>query len=258
MPQLILRGRIIGTVNGILFDKDGTLINSENRLLQLAQFRIKEAIRIYKEKSGKEIDLKRLDRLLRLSYGLKNDQIDPNGSIAIASRKDNLISTATIFSILGEAWPESIKLSNKVFISADYLLRNQTPRKEKDELLPGVERLLEYLRKSKLKAGIISNDSNKGIKSFIQKYSLEKYFHSFWSSDDFPSKPDPNAVRELCNQMKVKTSECALVGDAETDLLMARESNIKIVFGYTSGWSIKPALYEYDHLIHDWDDLSIQ
>ncbi len=258
MPQLILRGKSVGMVEGILFDKDGTLIKSESRLLQLAKFRLKESARIYKEKQVSSSTLKELNSMLSLNYGIHKNKINPNSSLAIASRKDNLISTATVFSILGETWPDSLKLSHEIFKSVDQLLKNQTTVPGKDELLPGVKSLLQDLSKTNLKVGIISNDSNIGIKNFLEKYQFEKYFQDIWSSEDFPAKPDPNAVRKLCAQMKVKTSACAFIGDSETDLLMARKSNIKIVCGYLSGWSIKPSLYEYDHLIQDWNELSIQ
>ncbi len=258
MPQLILRGKRVGIVDGVLFDKDGTLIRSENRLLELAKLRVTEAFRIYKERRIRTINLKELNRLLMLTYGIHNNQVNPNSSLAIASKKDNIISTATVLAILGESWPEAIQLSYEIFKSADSLLKNKTNFSNKDELLPGVEQLLNSLRKAKIKVGIISNDSEIGIKKFVKEFQLEKYFQYFWSSEDFPPKPDPNAVIKLCDQMKTQPSSCALVGDSETDLLMARKSNIKVVCGYVSGWSIKPSLYEYDHLIQDWDELSIQ
>ena len=43
MQEILLQGNPIGSVNGILFDKDGTLVNSEKRLLMLAKLRISEA-----------------------------------------------------------------------------------------------------------------------------------------------------------------------------------------------------------------------
>ncbi len=133
MPQLILRGKRIGIVDAILFDKDGTLTRSENRLLELAKLRVTLALRIYKERRIKQINLKELHQLLMLTYGIHNNQVNPNSSLAIASRKDNIISTATVLSILGETWPESIKLSYEIFESADSLLKNKTNFSKKDE-----------------------------------------------------------------------------------------------------------------------------
>ena len=74
----------------------------------------------------------------------------------------------------------------------------------------------------------------------------------------YPSKPNPNAIIGLCKILKVKSSQCAIISDSDTDLLMAKKSNVKILLGYTGGWSVAPKLYEHDHLIHDWDEISYQ
>ena len=46
MPTLFLRGDPIGIIKGVLFDKDGTLSNSEEHLLHLAKLRVQEASRL--------------------------------------------------------------------------------------------------------------------------------------------------------------------------------------------------------------------
>ena len=61
MEDLLLKGQAIGKVNGILFDKDGTLINSEERLLELSRSRVSESINLFKNQaawSGKDIKIK--------------------------------------------------------------------------------------------------------------------------------------------------------------------------------------------------------
>ena len=39
-------------------------------------------------------------------------------------------------------------------------------------------------------------------------------------------KPDPGDVRGLCKQLNLDPSQCALSGDADSDLLMARRAGI--------------------------------
>ena len=58
--------------------------------------------------------------------------------------------------------------------------------------------------------------------------------------------------------MDLDVSECALIGDSNTDMQMARNSGVKIALGYTGGWNQLPSLYEHHHLIHDWEDLNFQ
>ena len=108
MPTLLLRGKPIGTVQGVLFDKDGTLSNSESHLESLAELRIQQASELLKKQGANSNVLERLEELLSSAYGLTNDGISPNGTIAIASRDNNIISTATVLCLLGETWPKAL------------------------------------------------------------------------------------------------------------------------------------------------------
>ena len=40
MPELLIRNSSVGIIKGIIFDKDGTLSNSEECLLELAIYRL--------------------------------------------------------------------------------------------------------------------------------------------------------------------------------------------------------------------------
>ncbi|AAP99396.1 MULTISPECIES: HAD family hydrolase [Prochlorococcus] len=255
MHQLLLRGEPISRVNGILFDKDGTLISSEERLLKLAKSRIKEAIKAYAKYTKSKNDI---EYLLSKAYGITANGINPNGSMAIASKKDNLISTATIFSILGMSWSNSLQISHDIFQKATVKDTESNNNESKDNLLPGVQNLLKECNKKGIKLGVISNDTKDGIKQFLRNNNLEKKIPYFWSSEDYPPKPNPTSVKNLCKLMNLKVSECILIGDADTDLKMARSSGTSLALGYTAGWKNPPLLYEHHHLLNHWDELSFQ
>ncbi len=253
----MLRGEPIGTVQGILFDKDGTLSNSESHLFNLAQLRVREASRILKSQGATSKSIKKLEKFLSIAYGMTNDGIDPHGTIAIGSRENNKISTATIFCLLGEKWPKALELSNIVFEIVDNLDNSFNKQSEQRKLLPGVRQTLENLQSANITCALISNDSRAGIQSFLSKNNLRGFLSHYWSADDYPCKPDPAAVSELCKNLGLEPAECALIGDADSDLSMARESGIGITLGYTGGWSQKPDLTEHQHLIHNWNELTI-
>ena len=68
----------------MLFDKDGTLCRSDGFLSALAQARALCCAELSGEPS--------ITEPLLMAYGLRNGQLDPSGSTAVASRHDNLIS----------------------------------------------------------------------------------------------------------------------------------------------------------------------
>ena len=52
MAHLKLKDRNLGSFQGVLFDKDGTLSHSEPRLIELADARINEALRRFRLRSA--------------------------------------------------------------------------------------------------------------------------------------------------------------------------------------------------------------
>ncbi len=255
MNEIILRGKPIGRISGILFDKDGTLVNSEEYLLRVSRFRIFKAKEQVKKEGYSNSNIDNLEKLLTKAYGLENGTINPNSLTAIASKRDNMISTATIISLITEDWSKSIKIAYDIFSMESRNTLGLEKSKEDTQLLPGLKKLLEESHKRNIKTSIISNDTKAGIKNFINDNHLEKQFISFWSAEDFPAKPNPNSVKNLCKLMELDVSNCALIGDSNSDMQMARNSGIKIALGYTGGWRRSPVLYEHHHLIHQWEDL---
>ncbi|WP_320677405.1 HAD-IA family hydrolase [Prochlorococcus sp. MIT 1300] len=256
MPHLFLKGIPLGSFKGILFDKDGTLSNSEADLLITAKTRIDQATLLLSSEGEKPETIEKIKHYLENAYGLNNDHLNPGGIIAVASREQNLISTATVFCLLGKTWPESQLMANKVFSLTDKLKGESTPQIIQRKLLPGVLKLLNNLRNAGCICAIISNDSSSGIRDFIDSNKLK--IDHYWSAEHVPPKPDPGAVKGLCNLIGLKPSECVLVGDADSDLTMSRQAGIGLTMGYVAGWNEPPFLSSHQKLIHHWDELTVK
>ena len=257
MPTLLLRGKPIGSIKGVLFDKDGTLSNSEDHLLNLAKLRILEISKLLKSQNSSFKKEKEAKELLCKAYGLTNEELSPNGALAIGSRETNLISTATVLCLLGETWPKALEMSNQAFHLVDGIDKKTGKKDEKRSLLPGVNEILKSLCKANVICAVISNDSIAGIQEFLIRNNIKEFLKHFWSAEHHPTKPSPAAVIELCKEINLQPYECALVGDADSDLLMARKSGIGITLGYRGGWSKQPNLTKHQYLINSWDELSI-
>ena len=125
MAELLIKNSSVGFIKAIIFDKDGTLSNSEECLLELAKYRIDLSEKKFKKLKIKKIKIWFLKKLLISVYGLKKNSLSANASLAIASREQNIISTATIFTLFGFDWFQALSIGRKIFDEVDILLSNQ-------------------------------------------------------------------------------------------------------------------------------------
>ena len=79
MPRLLLRTSCIGTIDAVLFDKDGTLSHSEPHLLSLARRRIDTAARLWRERCPEQSMEAQLRDGLRHAFGIIPEGLRPDG-----------------------------------------------------------------------------------------------------------------------------------------------------------------------------------
>tara|TARA_Y100001968_G_scaffold83141_1_gene74262 strand:+ start:244 stop:1032 length:789 start_codon:yes stop_codon:yes gene_type:complete len=259
MGELFIKNSSVGFVQAIIFDKDGTLSNSEEYLIELAKVRIEFLIQKLKELKINNLKIFLFKKLLQTVFGLKNNSLSANATLAIASRKENIISTATIFALFGFDWFQSHSTVQAIFDEVDIFLSEKKENTHKPRtLFPGAFDLLKSLKNEGVCIALMTNDTQAGIEEFICGNKLEGIFDYLWSAEKQPSKPNPKAVIELCKRMNLKPSECALVSDADTDLKMAKEADIPIVIGFAGGWKNPPNLTEKHFSIKKLNELKIQ
>ncbi len=252
MARLRLRDQPLGSVSAVLFDKDGTLSHSEPGLTTLSRARVLACLPLVprERRAG-------LQDLLERAYGVIDGRLHPAGTTAVACREHNLISTATAFCQVGLGWPEALAQSEVVFAAIDRDLE----REGADLLAPttdGLEPLLQALDDAGVILGVISNDVVAGIEHFLAGHGLARHIRGIWSAEHRPAKPDPAAVHRFCAELGVDPGSCALIGDANSDLRMARAAGVPLALGYTAGWRTRPTLLEGHPLIHHWSELTVQ
>ena len=264
MAQLLLCGKPLGDFDGVLFDKDGTLSHSEPRLVQQGQSRVEAACACLLAQGqarghDMEANITRFRELLLQAYGLVGSCVSPEGLLAVASRQHNLLATATLFSLMGESWPQALVLSEQSFENASRA--RQSARDEAKEasspLLPDAGKIIHRLQETGVTCAVISNDTRAGIERFLTSHQLNAHISGIWSADDHPNKPDPSAVHALCEQLALKPERCVLIGDADSDLLMARRAGIGLSLGYVAGWTRSPNLTHHEKIISHWEDLEV-
>jgi phosphoglycolate phosphatase-like HAD superfamily hydrolase len=123
----------------------------------------------------------------------------------------------------------------------------------------GLRTWLEQLRSASVICAVISNDDVAGIEHFLASHELTDLFAGIWSAEHSPRKPDPAALHGLCAELGLTAADCALIGDANSDLRMAVAAGIphQLALGYTAAWSTPPPLAEAHPRVHHWRELSL-
>jgi phosphoglycolate phosphatase len=259
MVLLSLRGNPLPCGNrpleAVLFDKDGTMSHSEPMLVTLAQARVFHSLDLADLATDDPERHCDLGDLLHRAYGLAPEGVHPAGTMAVASRDQNLVATATALVQVGLGWPEALAMAEAVFARTDAL--HGQGSEQRPAPTAGLRPLLESLRLAGVRCAVISNDHVDGIEAFLAAHDLASYVQAIWSAEHLPRKPDPAAVHGLCAELGVAVESCALIGDANSDLRMARAAGVAVVIGYRGGWRQAVDLDSAYPCLDHWGELRV-
>ncbi len=185
----------------IIFDWDGTLMDSEQAIVSCMQGAIQD--------------------------------------MAVAPRSDREISNIIGLGLL-EAVSSLYPGTDETFAQemADHY-RNHWFQIEhgRDDLFPGVTTLLEQLHDDGIQIAVATGKSRRGLDLVLQETDLESIFHTTRCADETRSKPHPQMLHEILEELSVPPSATVMVGDTVYDLEMATRAemaSIAVCYGVHS------------------------
>ena len=230
----------------MLFDKDGTLCLSGSYLTALAIARA--------DFCGSLSGINNLQAPLLAAYGISEKGIDPAGATAVASRQNNLISTATVLAIHGVDWCQAQQWAETALAQADVALADRKAKLTPPT--PGLVAMLQRLQERGITMAILSSDIGSSLEDFLLEHQLMHFFKAIYGADRNPAKPDPAAAISVCEILAVNPGACGMVGDAEADLSMAAAAGLGWSLAYQGGWDLPLQLSgSHGHLQH-WDQFA--
>ena len=94
----------------------------------------------------------------------------------------------------------------------------------------GVFDVLEALKKSNVKLGIVSNNYT-NVRNVLSNLELTPYFDSIIISEEAGIyKPDPKILELACNELGVSCCDSIYVGDHPFDILCAHSANMPVIW----------------------------
>lgn len=91
-------------------------------------------------------------------------------------------------------------------------------------LFAGVERMLRDLAKEGYLLAVATGKSRRGLDFSLEQTGLRGLFQSTRTADEAFSKPHPQMLLEILNDLGVRPAEALMIGDTTFDLEMARNA----------------------------------
>lgn len=206
-------------IRGILFDKDGTLLDYWKTWVP-----INRTIAIFA--AGGDAGL--AAELLRAGgHDPETNRLTP-GTVLAAGSVDEI---AEVFAgVLKEQAPRDLA------VHIERLFREGGAKHS--VLIDGVAEVVRALKARGVKLGVATNDSIGGLEASLAPHGLLDEFMFLAGCDSgYGAKPEPGMALAFCEAAGLPQREVAIVGDAVHDLEMGRRAGLGLKVGVTTGTS---------------------
>ncbi|ESW70501.1 MULTISPECIES: HAD family hydrolase [unclassified Mesorhizobium] len=211
-------------IKGILFDKDGTLVDFNATWLSIADFMAMDAA---------EGDRWKADRLLSAA-----------GFDFVAKRfkPDSIFASGTNMDVV-ELWFPRLSDEDQMLAVARFNEITSVQGSSMAVALPGIVVALTALHKRSYRLGVATNDSTAGAEKTMVTLGVAQLFTAAYGYDAVANpKPAPDTIVAFCDLTGLKASEIAMVGDNRHDLEMARAGGCGLAVGVLSGTGTRESL----------------
>lgn len=182
-------------LQGLIFDLDGTLVDSAPDIRQALNLTLKTHGR-------RPLALNEVKNLIGDGF---------------------LTTLGKAFAATGEAIPDSESYVRFQEFIAHY--REQKP--DPAQIYPHARETLESFHNAGVRLGICTNKQEASTHDLLDALGLKRYFTFIAGGDTFPvHKPNPGHITGVIEKLSVPAPHCAMIGDGPHDVAAARGAGI--------------------------------
>lgn len=225
------------TYKGIVFDKDGTLIDIYSTWLPVYRYAALEFTN-----NDAQLAQELLER-----YGYDHAGSRFVGGSLLAAGNNHEIA---------HAWAEHLPdIDDDIQLEALTVRLNQIFQQQaalSATPVKGLQTTLRKLNLAGLKLGVATSDSYQGIHSTLQSFDVISEFEFLCGYDSGHGvKPEPGMVLAFCQATSLEPAEVIVVGDNRHDIEMGRNAQVALCVGVLTGASTREELEPLADIVFD-------
>ena len=211
-------------IKGILFDKDGTLVDFNATWLGVADFMAMDA---------SDGDRWKADRLLAAAgFDFANRRFKP----------DSIFASGTNLDVV-ELWFPRLSNEDQMLAVARFNEITSVKGSAMAVALPGIVESLTALHRKSYLLGVATNDSTSGAEKTLLTLGVAQLFDAAYGYDAVANpKPAPDTILAFSDLTGLRPAQIAMVGDNRHDLEMARAGGCGLAVGVLSGTGTRESL----------------
>ncbi len=217
----------------IIFDKDGTLTDFRKTWFAILEKRIEIILRETRLNCTEE----EFRKTVYQTYGISGQHIDPYGPFPYTPPWEDEIVFATILYRMGVPWQEGKNIARYSTQKAE----QELDRGRCTQLIDGVKGVLERLKKSGILMSLATADLTDITADILKHTGIYDLFDFIIGADKTENnKPHPEMILKTLDALNVDGRSTAFVGDAVTDMQMAKSASLGLVVGVVDGGVARP------------------
>ncbi len=224
-------------IKGIVFDKDGTLIDFMASWMPA----IYQAVNHFASN-----DQAIAEKMLIASGYDAQRHLILAGSILAAGNNQQIIN----------CWSQvlAIQPNQDMLIKLDEIF--QYHNRHSSVAVTDLHPLLCALKSRGIKIGLATSDSEQGARQTLDALGVANCMDFICGYDSgYGVKPEAGMVNAFCQQLQIDPRNVMVVGDNTHDLHMARKAQAKLAVGVLTGTSRAVKLYEADYILDSVADI---
>lgn len=229
-------------IKGILFDKDGTLIDFFSLWLTAAERAIPEFL------AEQELpqDEKTISYVME-AIGVCDGKVDPCGALAYKSYREIAADIRTVFARMGVLIEHSDSELGK---RLERIFQRIVTEKNQEYIpLGNLKELFQELKEKKIYIGLATADTYESAKTCMKRLGVLEYLDYLGADNGIVRpKPAPDMLEQFAERFAITPKEVAIVGDTANDIQFAKQCEA-VSIGVLSGVSGKKELRGADYVI---------